>query len=106
MEGIDPPTPVCHIQLEIRNGIISRCGSGSQTVPNCSRPGSAGVEHAARNVDVRDSIAIEQDLAAAEIEQERKNGNAGGKPGQQGGFTVPAPDRLVLHSRWVSSRKI
>ena len=67
---------------------------------------SAGVEHPARDVDVRDRVAIEQNIATAEIKQEGKNRNAGRKPCQQGGFAVPAPDGLSAHSRWVSSRKI
>ena len=39
MDGIDPPTPVLHIQWETRKGIISKWGKGSQTVPSCSKPG-------------------------------------------------------------------
>ena len=39
IDGIEPPMPVCHIQRESRKGSMSRCGRGSQTVPNCSGPG-------------------------------------------------------------------
>ena len=39
IDGIEPPTPLCHIHFDSRNGIIKRCGNGSQTVPNCSNPG-------------------------------------------------------------------
>ena len=60
---MEPPTPVRHIQSETRNGIISRCGSGSHTVPSCSRPGVMRIENAARDVDVRDGVAVEQHVA-------------------------------------------
>ena len=74
--------------------------------PQLQQTWSAGIEYPARNVDVRHRVAVKQDFAAPQVEQEGKNRNARGKPCQQGDFAVPAPDRLRAHSRWVSSRKI
>ena len=34
-----PPAPLRHRFMETRNGIISKCWSGSHTVSSCSRPG-------------------------------------------------------------------
>ncbi len=39
MDGIEPPAPLCHSLFETMNGMISRCGSGNHTVPNCKSPG-------------------------------------------------------------------
>src|SRR5262249_45558546 len=39
IDGIAPPIPVRHIHRETMNGVIRRCGTGSQTVPSCRGPG-------------------------------------------------------------------
>src|SRR5581483_7756235 len=39
IEGIDPPAPLRHAAIDAINGAISRCGSGSHTVPSCRSPG-------------------------------------------------------------------
>jgi len=80
-----------------------------QRQPDCPQLQQArcpGIEYAARDVDMRNRIAIKQYVATPEIEQEGKNRNTRGKPRQQGCFAIPAPDRPRPHSRWVSSRKI
>ena len=41
--------------------------------PQLQQARSAGIEYAARDVDVRDRVAIEQYVATPEIEQEGKN---------------------------------
>src|SRR5579862_7904396 len=68
--------------------------------------GSERVEKAARDVDVRHRVAIEQDFAAAKVKEEGENRDAGCKPRQLPGLAVPAPDGCGAHSRCVSSRKI
>ena len=52
---------------------------GQPDRPQLQQARSAGVEDAARDVNVRNRIAIEQYFAAAEIEQEGKNRNACGR---------------------------
>ena len=39
MEGIAPPMPLLQPESEMMKGMVSRCCSGSHTVPSCCGPG-------------------------------------------------------------------
>src|SRR5260221_2485153 len=47
--------------------------------PQLEKPGSAGVENAPRNVDMGDGVAIEKQIAVAQVIEERRDRNSGGK---------------------------
>ena len=96
--------------------------------PQLQQPGSFRIENPAGDVNVSDSVAVEQNLVPLVIEQESENRNAGGKPCKQPNFGIPGridwrgfcflrhepggvlrlkptATCVVDYSRWVNSRK-
>ena len=64
MPGMAPAIPLRHSASFHTNGSIAMCCSGSQTVPSSESDYQrmAVVHHAARDVDVRDRITVQQEL--------------------------------------------
>ena len=65
------------------NGIISRWGRRQPHRAELQKSGSSGIEHAARDIDVRDGVAVEKNFSHAVIKEKGKHRNAGSEPGQQ-----------------------
>jgi hypothetical protein len=66
VEGITPAIPVRQRALFATNGSMSRWGTGSHTVPNCSNPG------------VRESKRVERDLGAT-LHRSSRGSNPSGR---------------------------
>ena len=67
--------------------------------PDCAqlqKPGGARIENAARDVDVRDGVAVKQNLPLAKIVKKRSHGNAGGDCHASRRFAVPAAGSAAL----------
>jgi len=105
---MDPPAPVCHSLVETMKGDNQQVRQGQPDRAQLQQARSFRIENAARYVDVRDGVAVEQHIDGAVVVEKRKNGDKDRQPHQPHDLDLGIRRRgpLRLHSRCVSSRKI
>src|SRR5581483_857518 len=69
------------------------------------QPGGARIKNPPGDVEMSDSISVEENLAAAEEVKKGNQRNEACDYREDRGLAVPASSRTLSHSRWVNSRK-